>query len=429
MAMSETDHSTRPLSPEQVVRARLVEGRLFEAGFLLKRIGSELQSSTFRELKDRIEKDVSRVGELVRRAEDLVRQDRLDDAVAVYDEVRTLAVDYPGLNQALRQLQVQRSLGPLEAHGDTGDTGNKEPVESGRHERKEVCGQKKPSFPPSGRFHGITLLGSVVCLAVLVTLAVLFFQTARKPDSQPFVQSVAGETTPREVASHPAPASEPVGIKNSRAHQSSIVPEAVIAPPITDSLPVPKMAAKKPVRVEKQSGGTGGEEMKPLPVFAAGQEQVRVRFLPFHAEADAVKSAPARAQGPDNNSDGSPLSSMDEVTESHSGPIRDKVSPGRENPPKPGQPRALNPDGTYTVQPGDNLGGISLKLFGTSQRWREIFTLNRDILPSPATLRVGQHLKIRLDTSVSDPTEEDTSSAPGLSEEEKVSDGMIEERE
>jgi LysM repeat protein len=424
MSMSEADHSTRPLSPEQVVRARLVEGRLFEARFLLKRIGSELQGSTFEELEEKIEKDVCRVGELVHRAEDLVRQDRLDDAVAVYDEVRSLAVDYPGLDQVLRQLQVQQSLGPLETHGETG---KKEPVESGLHERKEGCGEKKPFVLPSSRFLGITKLGGAVCLAVLIILAVLFFQAARKPDSRPHVQSVAGETTPQEVASHPAP--EPVGMENSRAHQSSIVTETVIAPPITDSLPVPEMAAKKPVRVEKQSGGTGGDEMKPLPVFTAGQEQVRVRFLPFHAEADAVKSAPARAQGPDNNSDGSPLSSMDEVTESHSGPVCDKVSPGRENPPKPGQPRALNPDGTYTVQPGDNLGGISLRLFGTSQRWREIFTLNRDILPTPATLRVGQHLKIRLDTSVSDSTEKDVSSAPGLSEEENVSDGMIEERE
>ncbi len=421
--MSETDHAARPLSPEEVVRARLVEGRLFEARFLLKRIGSDLQGSTFRELEDRIEKNVSRARELVQQAEDLVRQDRLDDAVAAYDAVRTLAMDYPGLDQALEQLQVRRSLGPLQAHGDSGEKQYPEPV---RHEREEVCGEKNPPSMGSGRFPGMAVLGSVVGLAVLVTLAVILFQAAHKTDSQP-VQPVESEMASGEGSLPPA--SAPVGTKNNRARQSSILPETIIAPPITDSLPVPEMAAEKPVHAGKKSTDAAFVEMMPLPVFAAGQEQIRVRFLPFYEESDEVNPAPDRPPASDSASESSLLSPKNEATESTAGLARNKAFSGQENPLKHAEPLALNPDGTYTVRPGDNLGGISLKVYGTSQRWREIFDLNRDILPSTATLRVGQHLKIRSDASVSDSSKEDATSSPELSEKENMSEGTIEERE
>jgi len=423
--MSETEHAAGALSPEDVVRARLVEGRLFEARFLLRRIGSDLQDSTFRELEDRIEKDVNRARELAQRAEDLVRQDRLDDAVAAYDAVRALAVDYPGLDQALGQLQVRRSLGPLQAHGDSGKKQYEEPV---RYEREVVRGEKNSPSAGSGRFPGMAVLGSVLTLAVLVTLAVLLFQAARKTDPPP-VQPAENEKVAGRVSSPPAP----VGAKNTKKRQSSILPETIIAPPITDSLPVPEMAEKPSVRMDKKSADAGLGEMMPLPVFTAGQEQMRGRFLPFYEESDEINPAPARHLASEGGSESGLLSSKNEATTSSAEPARNKVSSGQENHPRLAGSVALNPDGTYTVQSGDNLGGISLKVYGTSQRWREIFDLNRDILPSPATLRVGQHLKIRSDASASDPStdssKEEATSSPELSEKENMPDGTIEERE
>ena len=50
--------------------------------------------------------------------------------------------------------------------------------------------------------------------------------------------------------------------------------------------------------------------------------------------------------------------------------------------------------GTYKVVPGDTLGGISQKLFGTSKHWQEIYALNRDKLPRPAALRPGMELRV-----------------------------------
>ena len=49
---------------------------------------------------------------------------------------------------------------------------------------------------------------------------------------------------------------------------------------------------------------------------------------------------------------------------------------------------------TYTVQPGDTLSKISIKYYGSSRRYMEIYDANRDILSSATNIRVGQVLRI-----------------------------------
>lgn len=49
---------------------------------------------------------------------------------------------------------------------------------------------------------------------------------------------------------------------------------------------------------------------------------------------------------------------------------------------------------TYVVQPGDTLGKISIRFYGTSSRYMEIYNANRDKLSSPGSLTVGQELRI-----------------------------------
>lgn len=49
---------------------------------------------------------------------------------------------------------------------------------------------------------------------------------------------------------------------------------------------------------------------------------------------------------------------------------------------------------TYVVQPGDTLGTISRKVYGTSSRYMEIYNANRDQLSSPNRVTVGQTLII-----------------------------------
>jgi LysM repeat protein len=63
------------------------------------------------------------------------------------------------------------------------------------------------------------------------------------------------------------------------------------------------------------------------------------------------------------------------------------ASNGTEYPPSAG-------DRTYTVQPGDTLSKISLRFYGTTSRYMDIYEANRDQLSSPASVSVGQELRI-----------------------------------
>jgi nucleoid-associated protein YgaU len=49
---------------------------------------------------------------------------------------------------------------------------------------------------------------------------------------------------------------------------------------------------------------------------------------------------------------------------------------------------------TYTVQSGDTLGTISLKVYGTSHAWERIYEANRDRIPNPRKMRQGIVLRI-----------------------------------
>jgi LysM repeat protein len=49
---------------------------------------------------------------------------------------------------------------------------------------------------------------------------------------------------------------------------------------------------------------------------------------------------------------------------------------------------------SYEVQSGDTLSKISTKVYGTPNRWKEIFEANKDSMASPNSLKVGQKLKI-----------------------------------
>jgi len=57
-------------------------------------------------------------------------------------------------------------------------------------------------------------------------------------------------------------------------------------------------------------------------------------------------------------------------------------------------PAANDSGQKYTVQSGDTLAKISIKFYGTSARYLDIYEANRDKLASPSSLEVGQELVI-----------------------------------
>jgi len=48
----------------------------------------------------------------------------------------------------------------------------------------------------------------------------------------------------------------------------------------------------------------------------------------------------------------------------------------------------------HTVAEGDSLSRISMRYYGTANRWQEIFQANRDVLQGSSTLRIGMQLRI-----------------------------------
>lgn len=49
---------------------------------------------------------------------------------------------------------------------------------------------------------------------------------------------------------------------------------------------------------------------------------------------------------------------------------------------------------SYTVASGDSLYTIARKVYGSTERWMDLYQANRDRIPSPHNLRVGQTLRI-----------------------------------
>lgn len=72
-------------------------------------------------------------------------------------------------------------------------------------------------------------------------------------------------------------------------------------------------------------------------------------------------------------------------------------------PPPPPQPAAPPPSAddapwpagrTYVVRPGESLGSISKKVYGTTRHWKELHAANRDVIPDPTRMRPGVKLKL-----------------------------------
>jgi len=57
-------------------------------------------------------------------------------------------------------------------------------------------------------------------------------------------------------------------------------------------------------------------------------------------------------------------------------------------------PPAAKGTTTYTVQRGETLGAIARKTLGSTSRWKELATLNEDVLPDPNALTPGTVLRV-----------------------------------
>ena len=69
---------------------------------------------------------------------------------------------------------------------------------------------------------------------------------------------------------------------------------------------------------------------------------------------------------------------------------------GNSNQTAPPRPSASDPRyARYTVKPGESLSEIASRLLKSTQRWRELYDLNRDVIPGePSSVRAGITIKV-----------------------------------
>lgn len=76
--------------------------------------------------------------------------------------------------------------------------------------------------------------------------------------------------------------------------------------------------------------------------------------------------------------------------------VRPEAAPAAAYNPAPSRTTgsATATDGSYVVQRGDTLSGIASKIYQDRNQWNRIFEANRNVLPSPESIREGQTLVI-----------------------------------
>lgn len=394
--MSEPDHAAGPLSAKQLVQTRLAERRFFEARFLLKRIGREMEPAEHERLQKEIEKGIQQVNDLVRQARELAGKKQFDDALACYKEARNLVGDFPGLDQAVQELEVRRRFDPMTA---TEGMNVPDSAEHGPNVTISEPGQKKPAITHWQRPHRTMFLGGMVLLMVLTGLGLTFFQVGSESEDrngQPGAQKVQNgraidesdkavqkqstvqKTDDPERLIVPQFSRDPLpGLKEAPSKRKNQLAETIIVPPITSALPMPEMAVHKSVvSANTAKEVTQTAEREPFPVFKAGVRQVAVRFLPFQEEEQAEDESRQTGQ--------KARQEKSVAVESEAGQaVAEKgqvpATSGKEEELVAGAPRP----GIYTVREGDSLQSIARRIYGQAERWFCLVQANTRLLPDP----------------------------------------------
>jgi nucleoid-associated protein YgaU len=185
------------------------------------------------------------------------------------------------------------------------------------------------------------------------------------------------------------------------------------APPVADPAPFPSLvrvgddpppAAPQPVETSPTAvvsapaaaAPSGGDEVA---APARSPERVVPTFSPFTGTTAAAPTAPAPDESarirrsPTRPEEAQRLLgiSLPPVALAPAPPPASVAAPTL---PAPAVPPPPAPEHRHVVRPGDSLTAISVRYYGTSRRWEDIFEANRDILSDPNLLQVGQRLRI-----------------------------------
>ncbi|MBM9536895.1 hypothetical protein [Desulfobulbus alkaliphilus] len=170
-------------NPTALIRSRISEKRIFEAGFLCRQLGTEIDPREKTALQQELDSLVARVDELRQQARAHAQEGRRTRADSVYRDIEGIAIDVPGLQEERAKLVGAE---PLVAR-ITGRTHTPEPEPATKPDEPMVkAEQREVEHEPAGAFSQVSfnglargrmiVLGSVgvLFLVALVVLVALF---------------------------------------------------------------------------------------------------------------------------------------------------------------------------------------------------------------------------------------------------------------
>lgn len=397
------DSSASPASAE-LVSARIEEKRLFEARFLYKKFSSTIDSPVRQQIQRRLEKKIKLARQHFAQARQLEEQQQYEEAEKGYGRVIDIAVDFPAIEQALQRVAVARRLGPLRppVSLDSKERMSHQSVPTDTLVEDVSCA---PTFSLRWKLLLLFLVVAVSISILFIALDIFHQQGTSSQSVDNAAFKIASKNTAHPVhASVALPAIPEVPSEKAARKDNSgeiILPQA-IAPPIVKDIPLPgKEAVATTNKVHPDNDSTN------LRTDASGNENTigettgSEKFDDLEGEGviraviSGRKLLYARA---DHSSIATVI--VDDDRNPAEGPVMEKEKTGRAIVGDEVHLSTENEQGIYTVQPGDSLGRIAQKVYGSSRKWQQLYDLNRDHLSSPAALRIGQKLRTVRKTDV-----------------------------
>lgn len=412
--MVESPGSRSSLPPAEIVYSKIEENRLFEARFLFGKFSSKLNPAVREKLYQQLTTLITKAEQVFARGEQLERAGKFVKAMEIYDSVAELAVDHPSLAQARQRVEIALQLGPLQADRSP-QSKNSDPRFPSLTAQTRGPGSDAPSPSFFQQKKSSFLLGSSLLVTLGLVSILLFF----RPYGKPIVErSASVQSFPEIAPEHEEQA------RGSSADQIEALPGPASGPQV--SVPAkeevvssmqgtePTIASSRKFREEVMVSSTEQEEKVEAHEVSKGPELSEKTVDKIKTEGSAPVHQP-EIQNIYSVQAGDTLEIIAAKVYGNRHKWSHLVSANKEKLGPPPYPlivgmqlevpslellearngtAVLNADGTYPVQSGDTLGLISRKLYGTSKRWTTLYELNRDQLPTPGSLQVGQELRI-----------------------------------
>jgi nucleoid-associated protein YgaU len=331
--------SQSSLSPAELVADRIADTRFFEARFLFNKFSADIAPEQRLYLQEKIDRSFRLFEQVFTRAEQLEYAGRLNEAAVFYEQAAAMVLDHPHLSRARQRLENHRQLGLKNKQEGKEEAKKDKPVKSG----ETICGEEIVVGSGSVTDPEIppVKLSSILAKRKLVLIGSVAITIIFLVFGYLFL-SINNDDKP-VIRGAFIPGREAHGedrLQDNLLDTDSSLME-VIRPNLGDT------------HVNIAGDGRGGDDT--AIIDDDGGAYTTIRFSPGI------------------------LMLID----------------GRG-----GDDTAIIDDGTYTVQSGDTLGSIAVKVYGVSWKWQEIYELNRDRLSSPTSLQVGQRLLIKKEVPV-----------------------------